>query len=176
MQDAKMIYKDNDFISCIYRYLFNLSFRITVQFRFLQYLNLHNKFRRITGFLIRFYTLRTAKLGLSLHPDTKIGAGIRFVHNFPIVINSQSIIGKNVIIHPNVLIGGTRTKGKAPVIGDNCFLGNGCKIIGNCIIGSWTFISPGAFICKDVPSGSVVGFGVNNIISEKGEEYVQLYL
>lgn len=126
-------------------------------------------------FLFR-YRIRTAKLGLCLEPETQIGTGVVFPHGFPLVINPKSVIGENCIIHPNVLIGSSRTKSGFPSIGNNCFLGNGCKIVGNCKIGDWCFISPGALITKDIPTGAVVGFGLNNIISNKGRETVSLYL
>lgn len=108
--------------------------------------------------------------------DVSVGAGLQFPHNFPLVVHDATKIGENCIIHPNVQIGTTRGKNGAPVIGDNCFLGNGCHIIGNPVIGDWVFISPGAFVCKDIPSGSVVGFGLNNIISAKGKDTIIRFL
>lgn len=122
------------------------------------------------------YRSRNAKYGVYLPAELKVGAGVHFAHGFPVVINDASVIGENCIIHPNVQIGTTRGKPGAPVIGNNCFLGNGCHIIGNPKIGDWVFISPGAFVCKDIPSGSVVGFGVNNILSDKGEEIIKSFM
>ena len=107
--------------------------------------------------------------------DIKLGKNCTFPHFFPIVINPESIIGKNCIIHPCVLIGRDRGKVGAPQIGDNCFIGHGAKIIGNPKIGDWTFVSPGAIVTKNIPEGSLVGAGVNNIISDKGKEHVALY-
>ena len=134
------------------------------------------KSRFLVKWLAIFYNKRTAKLNCYLDPETQIKSGLIFPHGFPLVINPKAVIGYNCIIYPGVQIGSTRTKSGAPVIGNNCFLGDGCHIIGNCVIGDWCFISPGAFICKDIPAGSVVGFGFNNIISDKGEEIVKLYL
>lgn len=107
--------------------------------------------------------------------DIKLGKNCIFPHNFPIVINPESNIGENCIIHPCVLIGRDRGKIGAPQIGNNCFIGHGAKIIGNPIIGDWTFISPGAIITKNIPEGSLVGAGVNKIMSQKGMEHVRLY-
>lgn len=152
-----------------------VPFRITVQYRFIQYLQNSHRFKLLTKWLLLRYRKRTAKLNCCLEPETKIGQGVVFPHGFPLVINPSAVIGRNCSIHPNVLVGSSRTKEGYPVIGDNCFLGNGCKIIGNCRIGDWCFISPGAFVSKDIPSGSVVGFGLNNIISDKGKEVVSLY-
>lgn len=115
-------------------------------------------------------------MGCTLDPRTQIGPGVRFPHAFPVVINPAAVIGRNCIIYPNVQIGSSRNKAGAPIIGDNVFLGDGCHIIGGCRIGDWCFISPGAFVCKDIPEGSVVGFGINNILSNKGREIVSKYL
>lgn len=98
-----------------------------------------------------------------------------FPHAFPLVVNPEAKIGKYCIIHPCVLIGRDRGKQGAPIIGDNVFIGHGAKIIGNPRIGDNVFISPAAVVTRDVPSGSLVGAGVNNILSDKGAEHVQLY-
>lgn len=93
------------------------------------------------------------------------------------VINPAANIGNNCIIqHPCVLIGRDRGKDGAPQIGDNCFIGNGSKIIGNPKVGDWCFIAPGAIITKNIPSGSVVGSGLNNILNNNGKQHVKLYL
>jgi serine O-acetyltransferase len=112
---------------------------------------------------------------MTLPLDTKIGYGLRIPHNGPFVINGQSVIGENCIVHPNVLIGGMRWKG-SPTIGNNVFIGNGAKIIGHITVGDWVFISPLAVITKDVPSGAVVGAGVNNIMSDKGKRNETIFV
>lgn len=75
-----------------------------------------------------------------------------------------------------MLIGRNRAKEGAPIIGDYCFIGHGVKIIGNPIIGDNCFISPAAIVTKDIPSGSLVGAGLNNIIGGNGKEHVEYYL
>ena len=107
--------------------------------------------------------------------DTSIGKYVCFAHYFPVVINPSAIIGENCIIHPCVLIARDRGKDGAPVIGDNCFVGHGAKIIGNPTIGEWSFICPGAIVTKDMPNGSLIGSGVNNLLSQNGKEHVLLY-
>ena len=175
-QDAVGVYKNSSKWACVARCFRSPVFYILVQFRFLQWMLRHGKCRMMTRLLLFRYHKKTARMNCNLEPETEIGPGVIFPHGFPIVIHSHAKIGRRCIIHPGVQIGTTRTKEGAPVIGDNCFLGNGCHIIGNCKIGDWCFVSPGAFVCKDIPSGSVVGFGLNNIISSKGKETVTLYL
>lgn len=100
--------------------------------------------------------------------------GLIFPHNGPFVINAGAKIGRNCTIHPQVLIAGDRGKGE-PEIGDNVFIGNGAKLIGNCKIGNWCFIAPGAVVTKDMPEGSLVGTGVNNVLNSTGKEHVKMY-
>ena len=175
-QDALYHDKHISRFTCIKRYFFFFTFHVTVKFRLIQYMKIHKKNRYLIKLLEFTYGRSNMKRGIYLPTDTCIGAGVIFPHAFPLVIHPASVIGENCIIHPNVRIGTSRTKEGAPIIGDNCFLGNGCHIIGNCRIGDWSFISPGAFVCKDIPEGSVVGFGINNIISNKGKETVLYYI
>lgn len=175
-QDAVGVYRNSSHWACLLRCFYLVPFRITVKFRFIQYLNKRRLGRVLAKWFNYRYQVKTAKMGCNLEPDTEIAPGLTFPHGFPLVIHSHVKLGRHCIVHPNVQIGTSRTKKGAPVIGDYCFLGNGCHIIGNCKIGDWCFISPGAFICKDIPEGSVVGFGINNILSDKGKETVAKYI
>lgn len=125
---------------------------------------------------MRLYVRYCTRLNVFLPIRTLIGNGIIFPHAFPLVVNPEAKIGKCCIIHPCVLIGRDRGKDGAPIIGDYVFIGHGTKIIGNPKVGDWTFISPGAVVTKDVPNGSLVGAGVNNIINNKGREHVTMYI
>lgn len=156
----------------------NSSGSIIVTFRTIQYLRdkkglLSTLTRKL--FLAKYAFLQD-KYNVSLPPETKVGAGVLFPHRFPVVINGASIIGDNCTIHPNVLIGRHRLKEGAPIIGNNVFIGNGAKIIGNPKVGDWVFISPAAVITKDIPARSIVGAGVNNILPGDALKHVQAYL
>ena len=175
-QDAVGVYRNSSFCACFLRCIYLFTFRRVVKFRFMQYLLMHNRVSLINKWFIFRYNSKCDKHGIYLPPSTKIGHGFRFIHAGPLLIHDRAILGINCIVHPCAQIGTSRTKEGAPIIGDNCFIGNGCHIIGDCKIGDWCFISPGAFVCKDIPAGSVVGAGLNNIISDKGEETIKLYL
>ena len=123
----------------------------------------------------RRYSELAESFNVYIPVDTSIGRGVCFAHYFPVVINPSATIGENCIIHPCVLIARDRGKDGAPVIGDNCFVGHGAKIIGNPTVGDWSFICPGAIVTKDMPEGSLIGSGVNNLLSYKGKEHVLLY-
>lgn len=131
---------------------------------------------RICRFYEKKYNSLCESLNIFLPFKTEIAPGLRFPHSFPLVITPEAKIGKCCTIHPCVLIGRNRAKKGAPIIGDYCFIGHGAKIIGNPIIGDYCFISPSAVITKDIPSGTLVGAGINNIIGSNGKEHVKYYL
>ena len=165
-----------EFISLLKVLLCPKSYKVIIYYRLLQYC-LINKYRWGVFHYITFrYKRLCDSMNVTLSPETQIGKGLCFPHGFPVVINPAANIGNNCIIHPCVLIGRDRGKDGAPQIGDNCFIGHGSKIIGNPKVGDWCFIAPGAIITKDIPSGSVVGSGLNNILNKNGKQHVKLYL
>ena len=77
-----------------------------------------------------------------------------------IVIGTKVKIGQNCVIYQQVTIDGALLPNDAlagaPVIGNNCYIYPGAKIIGNIEIGDNVSISPNAVITKDVPSNTHV--------------------
>ena len=78
------------------------------------------------------YKLFRAQLrtGFSI-PMNVFGPGMSIAHLGPIVINGFAKIGKNCRIHPFTTIGIDGRNDKVATIGDNVYLSNGCKIIGD---------------------------------------------
>ena len=93
---------------------------------------------------------------LELGDCENIKGGLCIFHGFGVVINPFSRIGKNCIIFQGVTIGVSEPGGKAPVIGNDVFIGAGAKIIGNIEIGDNVRIGAGAVVIKDVPSNVTV--------------------
>ena len=89
--------------------------------------------------------------------QTKIGEGFRIVHFGTIVINPETVIGKNFNISQGTLIGNAQGKNAGtPTIGDNVCMNANAIIIGKCQIGNNVLIAPGAFVNFDVPDNSIV--------------------
>jgi serine O-acetyltransferase len=77
-----------------------------------------------------------------------------------IFVSGDAKIGKDCVIFQQVVIGSvtlpdSKNSG-APIIGDNCYIGAGAKIIGNVKIGSNVRIGANTVVYNDVPDNSVV--------------------
>ena len=86
---------------------------------------------------------------------------INFPHNvYGIFISGSAQIGLNCTIYQQVTIGSNMlidSKGLgSPVIGDNCLIGAGAKIIGNVKVGNNCRIGANAIVTKDLPDNSVI--------------------
>ena len=71
-----------------------------------------------------------------------------------VYISRYARVGKNCRIYQNVTIG--EIGGRAPQIGDGCFIGAGAMLIGGIHVGSGAKIGAGAVVSADVPEGATV--------------------
>lgn len=82
-----------------------------------------------------------------------------------IFISRYAVIGKGCWIYQNVTIG--EVNGKAPVIGDGCFIGAGAIIVGDIRIGNNVKIGAGAVVSTDIAEGCTVVSQPPRIIEKK---------
>jgi serine O-acetyltransferase len=79
---------------------------------------------------------------------------------FGIFISGGVQVGKNCVIFQHVTIGSNTLIDSssigAPVIGDNCYIGAGAKIIGKVTIGRNVRVGANATVVRDVPENSIV--------------------
>lgn len=105
-------------------------------------------------------------------PLNVFGPGMSIAHIGPIVINGFSRVGKNCRIHPFTTIGIDGRTGKVAKVGDNVYLSNGCKLIGDIEISDGVVIAAGAVVTKSVSEENVVVGGVPaKIISYSGNPF-----
>lgn len=94
--------------------------------------------------------------------SARIGNGTVFAYGaIGVVIHADAKIGENCVIGQGVTIGASEgyvssERNKCPIIGDNCYLGAGTKIIGDITIGDSCQIGAGAIVISDIPNNSVV--------------------
>ena len=88
-----------------------------------------------------------------------------------IFISGGAVIGKNAVIFQQVTIGSNSLldshKQGSPVIGDNCYIGAGAKLIGRITIGNNCRIGAGTVVTKDIPDNSLVVGGDIRVIHKE---------
>jgi serine O-acetyltransferase len=90
--------------------------------------------------------------------QAKIGRRCRLLHcAHGVVISGTAVIGDGVTIFHGVTIGVNEKykKTRALRIGNNCYLGAGCKII-SCTIGDNVRVAPNVVVYRDYDSGAKI--------------------
>lgn len=118
----------------------------------------------------RLHTL-SVKYGFSI-PLNAFGPGLSIAHIGPIIINSKSKIGANCRVQTGVTLGATNGSVEAPQLGDNVFLGDGCKLIGAITVADDVQIGANAVVVKSITEpgttwGGVPARKISNNSSEK---------
>ena len=94
-------------------------------------------------------------------PINVAGPGLSIAHLGAIYINTKARIGKNLRIQSSVVIGGeAKHPNKLPIIGNNVYLGTGCKIIGAIKIEDDVAVGANAVVVKDVLEKGTTWAGV----------------
>ena len=135
-------------------------------FHFLFWLRLSNCNNIILGRVSRLlYQILGTITHISVQRHTKIGYGLRIVHNGPIVINVSASIGDNVDIYQYTTIGSMFMR--AAQIGNNVYIGPSVCIIEDVKIGDGATIGAGAVVVRDVEEGCTVAGNPARVISHK---------
>jgi serine O-acetyltransferase len=101
------------------------------------------------------YFATYALFNSSIPPGCEIGRGARFAYGgIGVVIHGQCKIGRNVLIGPNVTLGGNFGSG-VPTVGDNVFIGPGVRILGEITVGNNVILGANAVILHDVPDNCI---------------------
>jgi serine O-acetyltransferase len=126
----------------------------------------------ISALMLRRLTIR---FGISISAATDIGSGLHIGHIGGIVVNENSVIGKNCNISHDVTLGQAnrgRNRG-CPRLGDNVYIGPGAKIVGAVRIGNNVAIGANCVVTRDVPDNAVIVGIPGRVISFDGSvDYV----
>lgn len=131
-----------------------------------------NKCPKLIKLMYLYYIKRcdafnNASLGTDLHQGAVFASRPELPHGLNgIIVHLRAKIGKNAVIWHQVTI--ASYGGGTPVIGDNCKIGAGAKILGGITIGDNVFIGANTVVTKDVPDNCVVvGTSQRIIVKEK---------
>lgn len=127
--------------------------KITFRYRLFHFFN-KKKMWMLAQIMRMSYHHICMKYGCEIPSKVRLQEGIAFPHPTGIVINSKTLIGRNVRIMGGVLIGSTE-KG-VPCIHDDVFIGGNASIISPVEIGQGAIIGAGAVVTKDVQPYEVV--------------------
>lgn len=130
----------------------------------------NNEPKAIKEFLLyrikRMDAFNNASMGTHINQGAVFDENPHFPHGINgIIVSHNAHIGRNCTIFHQVTIG-ENDKG-APVIGDNCLIGAGAKIIGNISIGNNVKIGAGAVVFRDIPDNCTVVINEPRIILNK---------
>lgn len=123
------------------------------------YENCKSRYNPIYLFYRIMFSNMSLKLGYSI-PLNVCGPGLSIAHIGTIIINSHSKIGANCRIQTGVTLGSTNGLDDAPQLGDNIFLGEGCKLIGGINVASGVQIGANAVVVKDISEQNTTWAGI----------------
>ena len=138
-------------------------------------------FYRLNQFFQRIYLGAIGCLFLELNKllngcvigrKAEFGAGFVIMHPYGVVINSEVKGGENIVIESGVVIGAAKNglPVKAPILGNNIFIGSGAKVLGGIRVGNNVKIGANAVVVKDVPDNvTVVGIPAKEIASLRSQ-------
>jgi serine O-acetyltransferase len=113
------------------------------------------------------YSLSYYLFNSSVPPKVQIGRNTVFSYGgIGLVIHSDTVIGDNCVIGQGITIGGRSKHTTAPKIGNNVYLGAGCRILGPIEIGDNVIVGPNAVVIKSIPS-NCIAVGVPAVIKKK---------
>lgn len=120
--------------------------------RILRYCEYYSNINSFTGrFIFTIYRIilrrQSIKLGFSI-PINVFGPGLSIAHYGSIVVNQNTIVGKNCRLHNGVNIGASGGGTEAPIIGDNVYIGPGAILFGDIKIANNVTIGANATVNK----------------------------
>jgi serine O-acetyltransferase len=99
-------------------------------------------------------TVCLAITGIHVHRESDIGPGF-VIHNSNCIFVLATRIGHSCTLNQGVSVASVRGTGW-PTIGNNVYLGAGCKVMGGVTVGDNVVVSANSLVITDVPSNCTV--------------------
>lgn len=119
----------------------------------------------VSRFIYRFSkNILGTKLGIYI-PAGVFDEGLHIWHYGNIIVNAESKVGKNCMLHGDNCIGNNGKTEGCPIIGDNVDIGTGAKTLGNIQIANGVKIGAGAVVVKSclTENATIVGIPAKEI-------------
>lgn len=126
---------------------------------------------RLIPLAMLFNKLNTVFCQCVIGRGAEFGPGFVLVHSQGIVINRAVRGGRDIKLEHQVTIGAEKLK--APVLGDNVFVGAGARILGKVRVGNHVKIGANAVVVDDLPD-NVTAVGVPAHIVEQPPEKTRM--
>ena len=158
----------------IARFTYGENWAMFQYLKTLRKLEYHQNTPHLFGRLLKVYYLlkhrrQCLKRDMYISPDV-VGEGFKIVHpGFRRIDKVVKSIGRNCTVLPMVLFGKKTPDADYGCIevGDNCYFGTGCTILGPVKIGNNVTVGAGAVVTKDVPDGCTIAGVPAKIIGRK---------
>lgn len=141
--------------------LVTARYRAVFLFRVSQWLGAHRL--SVVADLVKQVNHSTT--GADLAWQARVGNGLILYHPVGVVFGPDIVVGHNCTVQQGVTLGG-RAEGGSATVGRNVFLGAGCKVLGNVVLGDDVTVGANAVVLRDIPDGKVA-VGVPARIIEK---------
>jgi serine O-acetyltransferase len=113
-----------------------------------------------------------AVTGIKVHPESEIGPGL-IIHTFSCIHVLVKKMGHSCTINQGVSLANVRGAGR-PTIGNNCYFGAGCKVLGGVTVGDNVVVAANSLVMSDVDSGcTVMGVPARVISREVSSPYLK---
>lgn len=99
------------------------------------------------------------RLGIII-PINTFDRGLIIAHHGCIIVNPKARIGENCVLHGDACIGNNGYEDDAPVIGKNCDIGIGARILGDVSLGNNIRIGANAVVVKSFMEDGIVLGGI----------------
>lgn len=134
------------------------------------YHNVSLPFPLIGRLLYVWHLFRYERLGAYLRYSIKLnscGPGLSLYHTGArIAVKYGTTLGANCTLLEGVVFGKKTGEGVEPQqVGDNCFFGTGCKILGTVSIGNNVIVGANSVVTHDLPDGVTAAGAPARIIS-----------
>lgn len=156
-RNREIYYQDKTFVRQYVSIYFQFGSLAVIVYRFGRWAQ---KLPIVGFFLMPIYVI--AKLfvlilsGVDIILRTDIGKGL-IIHNFQGIFINADYIGENCTINQGVTVGAIRERGaKRPTIGDNAYMGAGCKIFGGITVGNNVTIASNSLVVSAVSDNATV--------------------